>query len=248
MNETLNTDYKPGDYGKKRMSAAQWADVHVKQWGQTSGIREGATERPEKGAFPCICISRQIGVGALEIADLLSENIACRVIDREILEYMAKEKKLSEKSVAYFDERYPGLMSELFSMLTSEKTFLKSDYARQLAKTVMALAGIESTVFVGRGTHLILPRTRVLAVRLIAGTEYRVDRVARLLNIRRSDAGTTLKAMDIEQADFFKTVYGKTGSDPLEYDLVINLEYLKDSSDAAEIMVCAFKQKFGSVD
>ncbi len=245
MNETLKTDYKPGDYGKKRMSAAQWADVHAKQWGHTSGLRAGEIEQPEKGAFPCICVSRQIGVGALEIADLLSEKIACRVIDREILEYMAKEKNLSEKSVAYFDERYPGLMSELFSMLISEKTFLKSDYARQLAKTVMALAGIESTVFVGRGTHLILPRSRVLAVRLIASREYRIDRVARLLNIRRTDAGAHLNTMDTEQAEFFKTVFGKTGSDPQEFDLVINLEYVKEASDTAEIIACAFRQKFG---
>ncbi|WP_242637515.1 hypothetical protein [Desulfobacter hydrogenophilus] len=39
-------------------------------------------------------------------------------------------------------------MSELFSMLISEKTFLKSDYAGQLAKTVTvtALAGQASTI------------------------------------------------------------------------------------------------------
>lgn len=246
MNETLKTEYKPGDYGKKRMSTAQWADANVKQWNQTSGSRAGEKEQPEKGAFPCICVSRQIGVGALEIADLLSEKISCRVIDREILEYMAREKNLSEKSVAYFDERYPGLMSELFSMLINEKTFLRSDYARQLAKTVMALAGIESTVFVGRGTHLILPRSRVLAVSLISSPEYRIHRVARLLHITSSEAEIHLKAMDSEQAQFFKTVYGKTGSDPREFDLVINRDYLSRASDAAKIIAYGFKQKFNS--
>ena len=160
MTKESTVKYSPGDYGKKRMSGAAWAEINVKNWSRTS------TDEPQKqaknGMFPCICFSRQIGVGALKIADLLAKRLAFRVIDREILEFMAKEKDLTQKAVEYFDERYPGIMSELFNMLISEKTFIKSDYARQLAKTVTALAGMEPTIFVGRGTHLILPRDKVL--------------------------------------------------------------------------------------
>ena len=242
MDKSTEKIYRPGQYGKKRLSAAAWADANIKRWNKQSGTDMPASQPGHM--FPCVCFSRQIGVGALKIADILSEKIGSQVVDREILEHMAKEKNLSEKAVAYFDERYPGIMSELFTMLISDKTFLKSDYARQLAKTVIALAGNGPTIFVGRGTHLILPRDKVLSVRIIAGKEYRIERLAKLLNITRSEAQAQIKTVDKEQDLFFKTVYNQSGRKPEEFDLVINRKYLKEASQAAEIVACAFAQKF----
>lgn len=241
MDKSTEKIYRPGQYGKKRLSAAAWADANIRRWNRAS--EPAVQDIVSTELFPCICISRQIGAGALEIADLLSEVIHYRVADREILEYMAKERNLSEKAVAFFDERYPGKMSEFFSMLISKKTFLKSDYARQLAKTVSALAGTESTIFVGRGTHMILPRERVLAVRLIADKAFRAERLAGILNISVSQAMDQLKVIDKEQALFFKTVYNQTGDDPKEFDLVINKKYFTDPEQAVKIIACAFEQK-----
>lgn len=245
MTTESKVKYSPGDYGKKRLGAAAWADINVKNWSRAS--EKASPKQTKKGLFPCICFSRQIGVGALKIADLLSERLPFRVVDREIIEFMAKEKDLTQKAVEYFDERYPGIMSELFTMLTSEKTFLKSDYARQLAKTVTTLAGMEPTIFVGRGTHLILPRENVLAVRLIAGNEYRISRLSGLLDISWEQAENRIKTMDNEQKAFFKTVYQKDEAGPDEFDMVINLRYFKDASQAVEIVACAFEQKFDSI-
>nr|WP_320191520.1 cytidylate kinase-like family protein [uncultured Desulfobacter sp.] len=245
MTQESKIKYSPGDYGKKRLSAADWAEMNIKNWSRTS--EKSAKKQPKNGIFPCICFSRQIGVGALKIADLLAERMPLRVVDREIIEFMAKEKDLTQKAVEYFDERYPGIMSELFTMLTSEKTYLKSDYARQLAKTVTTLAGMDSTIFVGRGAHLILPRENVLAVRFIAGKEYRISRLAGLLGISWEQAEGRIKTMDKEQKAFFKSVYQKDEASPDEFDLVINLRHLKDASQAVEIVACAFEQKFGAI-
>ena len=245
MTQEANVGYSPGDYGKKRLSAAAWADINVKKWGQAP--EKAPQGKPKSDIFPCVCFSRQIGVGALKIADLLAEKMPFRVIDREILELMAKEKDLTQKAVEYFDEQYPGIMSELFTMLISEKTFLKSDYARQLAKTAIALAGSEPTIFVGRGIHLTLPREKVLAVRIIAGKEYRVARLSELLGISRDEAESRIKTMDKEQKAFFKSVYQKDEAEPDEFDLVINLKHLKNETRAMEIVACAFEQKFGPI-
>jgi hypothetical protein len=43
-----------------------------------------------------------------------------------------------------------------------------------------SMAATGSTIFVGRGTHLILPRDRVLAVRLICSDAFRTERLASL--------------------------------------------------------------------
>jgi len=235
--------YKPGYYGKKTMQKATWLDANIKKW---TGEDVNKKKKGETAAtFNSICFSRQIGVGALEIADHLSKIIDFRVVDREILEEMAKDANLTQKAIAFFDERHPGKASELFSMLISEKTFITSDYARQLVKTVTALANSEPTIFVGRGTQYILPRDRVLSVRLICSKEYRVDRLAKLLDISQAEAEKRLTILDKEQHQFFKTVYQKDGATLDEFDLVINRDYISGVSQAAKIVACAYGEKFG---
>jgi cytidylate kinase len=234
-------EYKPGYYGKKRLSASEWVDGYFKKWS-----KEQSKKYSEKATLhPSICFSRQIGSGTLEIADLLAESIQYRVIDREILEHMAKETNITKKILELYDERYPGKMTELFSMLTSEKTFIKSDYARQLVKTVSALASTEPTIFVGRGAHLILPRDTILSVRLICSKKYRVERLADMMYISRSEAETQLNMIDIEQHEFFKNVFHIKEHSLDEFDLIINRDYISSAFQAAKIVECAFEQKFG---
>ncbi len=235
--------YRPGYYGKKRQGAADWADMHIKRFSKEEADKKQAVKKTEPKFS--VCFSRQIGVGALEIADLLSGMIHYRVIDREIMEYMAKDANLSQKMVEFYDERYSGRASELFSMLISEKTFIKSDYGRQLVKTVTALAASEPTIFVGRGTHLILPRNTILSVRFICSREFRVDRLARMMNIGKSEAERQMEIFDAEQQEFFKAVYQKKEAGLDEFDLVINMDHLKGPYQAAVIVACAFDQKFG---
>ena len=246
MADDAKKGYAPGDYGKKRMGAAAWADIHIKKWSQTP--KKLPAKLPANAIFPCICFSRQIGVGALKIADLVAGQLPMRVVDREILEFMAREKDLTKQAVDFFDEKYPGIMSELFNMLVSEKTYLKSDYARQLAKTATVLAGMEPTIFVGRGIHLILPRESVLAVRIIADKEYRISKLSRMLGITEQTAENQLKRLDKEQADFFKAVYNSDSASPEEFDLVINKKHIKNEAEAADIVFCAFEQKFGHLE
>ncbi len=233
-------DYSPGQYGKKRLTAAEWSNGHIRKWTD----RQSSGDAKLVSDHPVICFSRKIGAGALEVADILAEKINFRVIDREILEHMADQANLTEETIAFFDERYPGRMSELMAMLTAEKSFIKSDYARQLAKSAIALADLEPTVFVGRGIHLILPRERVLAVRFICSQEFRVQRLAAQLGIEQKKAVARLQEIDKEQLDFFKRIYQKKDATPYEFDLVINRDYLSDAEDAADLVAFAYKLKF----
>jgi len=182
----------------------------------------------------------------LEIADILAEKIGYRVVDREILDYIAGKANLSEKTVSFFDERYPGLMDEFLSFIFGEKSFIKSDYTRLLFRTVIAVAHIEPTIFVGRGTHLILHRNRVLAVRFICDRSYQIRRVAQMLNVKEEETQSRLDQIDKEQSDFFKKVYGKKDASPYEFDMVINCDCISEPEWAARIVFQAFKEKFGN--
>lgn len=236
--------YVPGTYVKPRPSAAQLSEQYIREW---ELMRQKKREKkPEPEMAPTICFSRKIGVGAVEIADILAEQLGYRVIDREILEHIASDAKLSEKEVALFDERYPGRMGEFLAYLLGEKAFIESDYARRLVNTIIPIANFGPTIFVGRGTHLILPRDRVLAVRFICSRDYRIKRLAKILNVPEGEVDKKLHELDKDQSAFFKKVYGKKDASSYEFDMVLNLDYIKEPQCAARIVAQAFKEKFGA--
>jgi len=233
--------YVPGTYRKKRPDAYTVANKYAGVWEQQL--------RKKKEAFPAkmsstICFSRKIGVGALEIADILAEKIGYSVADREILDCIAKDAQMSKKCVDFFDERYPGKTSELSSMLFKKKSFLMSDYVRYLFGAVFSIAGSGPTIFVGRGVHLIMPRNWVLAIRFISSKNYRVKRLAGILNVKEKSAERILNKFDREQEEFFKKAFGKTEASPYEFDMVINCDHIREPKWAAEIVARAHKEKF----
>jgi hypothetical protein len=236
--------YVPGMYVMKRPNAAELAEQYILGW------EEKRLEMKSKEAWPemippTICFSRKIGVGALEVADLLSGRTNYRVFDRQLLEHIAVKAKLSEKAVGHFDERYPGKLSELLFLAFGKNSFIQSDYTRHLFSSVISIAGLGPTIFVGRGAHLLLPRDRVLAVRFIASRPHRIARLARILNIREEEAEAILDQMDKEQRDFFKKVYSRRDASAYEFDMVINLDHISQPQWAADIVAQAFRHKFG---
>jgi cytidylate kinase len=236
-------DYLPGSYARKRPGAAQMAQQYFREWEQKRlKARESLSSAGE--IAPTICFSRKIGVGALEVADILAHKIKFRVADREILETIVYDKKLAAETVAFFDERYPGKMVELTAMLFGEKSFIMSDYIRHMISAIFAMAESGSTIFVGRGAHLFLPRERVMAVRFICSEEHRINRLSRILNTDAKEATAVLKKKDREQREFFKKAFGRKEATPYEFDLVINFDYIKSPVAAAAIVAAAFKKKF----
>ena len=235
--------YVPGTYAKQRPSAAERATRYVREWDEKR-IKTGVRE-PHLFAYPpTICISRKLGVGAVEIADIVAEKIGYRVVDQQLLQHIATQAHLSEKTVAVFDERYPGKLSELVSLAFGEKAFIKSDYTKHLFSAAYAIAGLGPTIFVGRGVHLLLARNRVLAVRVISSLEYRIKRLVKVMNISEHEAANQILELDREQRAFFKKVYAKKDASSYEFDLVINCDYIEKPQWAAEIILRAFKEKF----
>jgi hypothetical protein len=236
--------YVPGTYAKRRPDYAKTAEAVMLARGKK---RQEATSEKVKpaGIPPTICFSRKIGVGALEIADLLALKFGCRVADRLILERIAAKKGLNKKAVKFFDERYPGKMSELAAFLFGDKSFTMGDYTKALFGSIFALAQDEPTIFVGRGSHLVLPRDGVLAVRCICSKAYRIKRLAKILKVSESEAEKELDAADKEQREFFRKVFRRNDASPYEFDLVINMDFMEKPKWAADIVETAFRLKFG---
>lgn len=237
--------YIPGTYAKKRPNAAQLADKYIKDWVKQQLKKKPTKFEPAK-IPPAISFSRKIGSGALEIADILSEKLQYRVADREILDYMSKDSEISKDTIAFFDERYPGKMSELASMLFGEKSYIMSDYIQNFISAVFTFADMGETIFVGRGIHLFLPRDRVLAVRVICSDQTRINRLAKILDLEVKEVAKILHQVDKEQSEFFKKAFGKKEASAYEFDIVINCDFITSPEGAAEIVTQAFKEKFMS--
>jgi cytidylate kinase len=236
--------FVPGTYAKPKPSASEMANRYIREWDE----KHRGTKAKETAAVaypPTICISRKLGSGAVEIADLVAEKIGYRVVDQQILQHIATNASLSEKTVAIFDERYPGKISELVTLAFGEKAFIKSDYAKHLFSSVYAIAALGPTIFVGRGVHLLLSREKVLAVRIISSDQFRIQRLVSLMNISKEEAAKQISELDRQQAAFFKQVFNKKDASPYEFDMVINCDCIKEPRSAAEIILSAFRTKFG---
>ena len=85
LTDEIDTEYKPGLYRKKTMKPAELAGQFIRKWDEKrlDEIKRSAPmELP-----PCVCFSRKIGGGALEIADILAGMVGFPVINNEIIEY-----------------------------------------------------------------------------------------------------------------------------------------------------------------
>lgn len=240
--------YVPGTYAKRRLSSAEMVGHYARAWENrqlAQQAKELAAKPPELPA--CIAFSRKIGVGALEIADMVARKLEYRVADREVIEQIANQAEISHTATAFFDERFPGYINRTFKYLFGEKAFIDSDYSRHLVNAVLAIANLEPTVFVGRGAHLILPRDRVLAVRCISSDDYRAERISEIMHTSKTEARKKLVDIDREQAAFFKKVFGKKSASPYEFDMVLNLDHFANPGNVADIVNLAFEKKFKTV-
>ena len=240
-----NIEYVPGLYTHKKPSTAELTHRYVREWDKDHKEIETEDIQASK-LFPTICFSRIIGVGAVEIADILAKKIGYRVVDRQILEHITNEIRLSNITTASFDRRYPGKTSEYLSRLFNEKPFPDNEYNRHLFATMYAIAGLGPTIFIGWGTHLVLPRNRVMAVRLVCSKEYRIKRWATLLQVGEQEIQKKLEELNLKQSYFYKKVYNLEKSSTQEFDLIINCDYIKNPEWVADIVFSFFNKKFPS--
>jgi hypothetical protein len=238
--ENENPVYIPGMYNNKKSNLQGMFEELFNDWQQQRRMRESDSGKQ----YPVICFSRKIGVGALEIADILASRIGYHVIDREILEYLANRKGIDPRVAAFYDENCLREIEDTSANIFGVKIHPESEYSQLLFRAIFSFAMIGPAIFVGRGAHLILPRERVLAVRLICSDSFRSARIASMLNISESDAFSRLKQLDEEQQRFFLKVYGVKEDSPDEYDIIINRDFFKDPAQVAEIVKTVFVQRF----
>jgi cytidylate kinase len=154
-----------------------------------------------------VTISRESGVDAGEIARLVAAQSNWKVLDRGILDYMAERYHWSRVAVEDVDERTASWFYEVFGKWLDAHLVTQAEFVRNLGKILLMAAQHEPTVFVGRGARYILPRDRILAVRITAPKKMRIQRIIERRQCNRQEAEKFIDITDEGRANFVKQYF-----------------------------------------
>lgn len=194
----------------------------------------------ERAVHPVICISREMGSGAREIARLLCRRLNYELFGREIINQIARDLKVQERLIRSLDEEDRDALGLLVDSFLSGHEIEISDFVNSLTRVVQTLALKGGVVMLGRGANYILRDQSALNVRIIAPFPERVDRVERYLNISTERARKLVEHSDIVRCRFMKRFFHVGLNDASQYDLVINTSRLPAVA-ATELILSALR-------
>jgi cytidylate kinase len=217
---------------------AKMVEKQMRNWelARTQRLSVPESDRPEAEDF--ISISRSVEAGGKEIATMLGERLGWPVFDKELLDVMAGDDDLRRRIYDSLDERDAGWFEETVRAL--QRNFVKNDYFHRLTQTVLCLARQGRAVFLGRGTHLMLPKGVGLRVRIVAPHQTRVQAYAKRAGLGIEEARAAVIRLERERAEFIEHHFKVDVADPEHYDITLNLARC-DLKQAVEMILAARK-------
>jgi len=225
----------------------QIVDRQISVWGSKQGaqvegmpsVRDALGHRTEG---PWVTISTQLGAGGTELAARLGARLGWRVIDKEILQEIAKSTHTREQVFARFDEHAVSAFDDFVAHLFSPGSPVRSAYVLELMRVVWAVARQGEAILLGRGANWLLDPRYGVRVRAIAPVEKRVERLTRTQAISAAEATRLVIEDNADRAKFTRQIFKQDIDDPMGYDLVVNLGTL-ELDTVVELVAVALSSK-----
>jgi cytidylate kinase len=216
---------------RQRRGISEVAERQMRRW--ALDIQAGK-ERAEENAKlevrqlikPYMVLSREAGVDAADIANAISDHCGWKVLDRELLDYLAEHDHLSRLALDFVDERSVSWFHEMFGTWLEKQLVSQAEYVSRLGRLVLLAAQHENSIFVGRGVQFMLPRELGFTVRFIAPLKQRDSRMKMLNACTEREARRQVDELDENRQNFVKRYFQHDITDPHLYDLVINLGFV----------------------
>jgi cytidylate kinase len=192
---------------------------------------------------PYVAISREAGIDAGEIAELIAKQLGWKVLGQDLLDYMAEKYHWSRIALDYVDERTASWFHETFGKWLDQQLVSQAEYVSRLGNIILMAAQHESNVYVGRGAQFLLPRDAGLSVRIIAPKKQRIKRVMDQRQCTQHDAEKFVDDIDKGRADFVRRYFQRDVADPHLYDLVVNLEHTSREV-AVDLILSDYMRRF----
>jgi hypothetical protein len=172
-----------------------------------------------------------------EVAETVRRELGCRMITREeILEhashYGVDETGLAGKDLMAMEP--PNLWDRHAAQRRLYLTFLRA--------SLMDLVADGNIVYLGHMGQFILSRVpKVFRIKVDSSMEYRVRALMQGSKLTEDDATDYIEKIDERRRSWAKFLYGVDYDDPLNYDMILNLEHMSFDS-AGEIVACAVRR------
>jgi cytidylate kinase len=202
--------------------------------------RQPALSANPAARFQNICISREAGAGAGQLAKLIGQNLGWKVYDEELVQAIAHRMGSPIEEVRALDELAPSMVQDWLLPLREEYYAPQEAYLDHLAKMIEAIGRAGESVLVGRGAGFMLPRDTTLSIRVIAPIKVRAQRMAERMGVSPRTAKRAARELDRRRAQFDRTMHRANPNDAHNFDLVLNTESL-GLEIAAEIVSSAVR-------
>jgi cytidylate kinase len=188
--------------------------------------------------MPVVTISRQFGAGGSSVAGIVAAELHAEVVDKKLIDEVARRLQISPNEVAAEDERPRPLLERLVrSFSTLEPTmgagwsppypdplFDPRNAIIELTEEVIhEVADGGNVVIVGRGAGFCLrDRPNVFRVFLRAPEAVRVKTLMERFSLTEADARRKMHETDANRAAYTHQLYKRDWCDPDGYDLIVN--------------------------
>jgi cytidylate kinase len=211
--------------------------------------------------FRVLTVAREYGSGGAQIAGIVAESLGWKLLDREIIDRIARAAHVEDDVVRHYDERVDSWLHRIneeaihgVAMATAplmggsidDKDLFDANVMTSFTQGIIEDAySTGNCVIVGRGAQCILQRKPdVFHVFIYAPLQERIERLRNRLpeNIRNIER--RIRLVDEARANYLKLRFGKNWCNPHLYDLMISSQV--DEEATAKVILRAMNGEFSA--
>ena len=196
-----------------------------------------------------ITISRMFGTGGHEIGAELARRLDVKLIDKQVLNEVAKRMNVVEEAMEKIEARNPLWRDDFTSfyrtyMSRAEYNGLEHDRTSHelfeaQAEAIRSIAAEESCVLIGRcGFHIFAEHPNALKIFIHSSEDCRKRRIAEKYDLSLADAAAMVVDNDYSRELYTKTFTGKDWTDARNYDISIDVRKFGVNGAVDFIMKC----------
>ncbi len=196
-----------------------------------------------------ITISRQFGTGGHEIGAGIARRLGVKLLDKQILNEMAKRMHVVEEVMEKIESRNPlwrDDFTDFYRNYMSKAEYDGNEHdqtSHELfdaqADTIRKIASKESCVIVGRcGFHIFENHPNALKIFIHSSEDCRKRRIAEKYHLDLRDAAAMVVDNDYSRELYTKTFTGKDWTDARNYDISIDVRKFGINGAVDFLMKC----------
>ena len=196
-----------------------------------------------------ITISRQFGTGGHEIGAELARRLGVKLLDKQILNEVARRFCVVEEAMEKIESRNPLWRDDFTQFYRSYMAGMEYDGQEQdqtshklfdaQADAIRQIAQEESCVIVGRcGFHIFENHPNAMKIFVHSSEDCRKRRIADKYGLDLRDAAAMVVDNDYSRELYTKTFTGKDWTDARNYDISLDVRTFGVNGAADFIMKC----------